>query len=513
MDEGGRPRIVSPLTPALSPLRGEGGRARRFSPRNVLCLLLIPSFVIFVSPASALILVGRGNAPVRDAGWPEGTLAVANLESRVGWWEGPPFGGGLWSFNYRGDTAAFIQALTNFAAIRAPALDLVIRDGPQENTFLKDEKDPKTDTRVDWTFTVWVPASWHRLYNNPKIVFDAINPNSRKPVDPPRLDAYIGGGQVDWAKVTVPPNIRLRDERASTAGVDLSGGSVVRAEFYDMDSGKPVSGAHLIIENVSWQAGPNAHWDKERFAEAVSDVAGRVQIEKIPPNTIRVSVTADGYAPRQLDQHTHVRPEFLKFAVELAKVASIRGIVTDAEGTAIKGVKVRTQTEIASNGFGYNDGRHYEPPDTWSVETDDAGRFELTGLPAGYAQLYATARGYHFSDLHTIHEVPATNVVLRLRRASGILVKIIDKDGRPLSRLDGNPLIVEVVPKEGSKVGSWGGSATVKDDGTYEFENVSPGEYRISSHPNPSSGRRKYAPEQIVTVKPGEPVSVKIVYE
>jgi hypothetical protein len=481
--------------------------------KRILLTASLTASLFFPLMCSALIMVGHGNAPVRDAGWPEGTVAVANLESRVGWWEGPPFGGGRWSFNYRVDTAAFIQALTNFSAIRASALDLVIRDGPQENTFLKDEKDPKTDTRVDWTFTVWVPASWHRLYNNPKIVFDAINPNFRKPVDPPRLDVYIGSGQVDLAKVKVPPNIRVRDERASPAGVDLSDGSVVRAEFYDMDSGKPVSGAHLIIEKVSWQAGPNAHWDKERFAEAVSDVTGRVQIGKIPTNTIRVSVTADGYAPRRLDQHTHVRPEFLKFTVELAKVANIGGIVTDAEGNAIKGVKVRTLTEMASNGFGYDDGRHYEPPDTWSMETDDAGRFELTGLPVGYAQLYATARGYHFTDMHTIHDVPATNVVLRLRRASGILVKITDKDGNPLSRLDGNPVIVEVEPKEGSKIGSWGGSATVKDDGTYEFENVPPGEYRISSHPNPFSGRKKYAPEQIVTVKPGEPVSVKIVYE
>jgi hypothetical protein len=47
---------------------------------------------------------------------------VANLKSRVGWWEGPPFGGGEWHFLYRGDQAAFEATLAAFAAIRAPVL-------------------------------------------------------------------------------------------------------------------------------------------------------------------------------------------------------------------------------------------------------------------------------------------------------------------------------------------------------------------------------------------------------
>ena len=136
--------------------------------------------------ASALIMTGSGNQPVHDYGWPEGALAVANLESRVGWWEGPPFGGGEWHFLYQGNTEAFQEALAAFAAIRAPALDLVLHDGPQEDGILK--------KKVDWTFTVWVPANWHRLFNNPKSVFEADQPNFRQPVAPPRLEVYVGSG-------------------------------------------------------------------------------------------------------------------------------------------------------------------------------------------------------------------------------------------------------------------------------------------------------------------------------
>src|ERR1017187_4236955 len=76
-------------------------------------------------PASGLIMTGRGNQPVPDAGWPAGALAMANFESRIGWWEGPPFGGGESHFLFCGNTEGFKDALAVFAAIRAPALDLV----------------------------------------------------------------------------------------------------------------------------------------------------------------------------------------------------------------------------------------------------------------------------------------------------------------------------------------------------------------------------------------------------
>lgn len=82
-----------------------------------------------------------------------------------------------------------------------------------------------------------------------------------------------------------------------------------------------------------------------------------------------------------------------------------------------------------------------------------------------------------------------------------------------MSRFEGKPINVSVEPVEGSKVGSWGGGGLVKDDGTIEFKNMPPGQYRLTSHPNPCDPRRKYTPEQIVTVKPGDPVAVKMVYE
>jgi hypothetical protein len=457
--------------------------------------------------ASALIMVGRGNDPVHDAGWPQGALDVANLKSRVGWWEGPPFGGGQWQFLYRGDTAAFSEALAKFAAIRAPSLDLVIRDGPEENNFLKDSNKTNSETRVDWAFTAWVPANWHRLFNNPKSVFDSDHPNFRQPVDPPRLDVYLGGGgQLDWTKVKVPASVRVRDERASAAGVDPVGGAMVRADVFDMATGKPIRGARAIVARMSG-GGQNPRTDYETVTESVSDDAGRLQVEKIPPGTHRVSVSAPGYAARLLGYERYGDRTYKHLAVELAKAAPLSGVVTDTDGKAINNVKVRASSVMAM------DGRGYSGLDPREIATDEKGRFELAGLPEGFTQLHATAPGYYFGDLFTIHDVPSTNIVLRLSRAGGIQVSVFDRNGKALTRFEGSEVLVEVEPKGGHRIGTWGGSGMVNAEGILEFKDMPPGEYRVTSRPNPSTTSRQYVPDQMVTVSPGARVNVKLVYE
>jgi hypothetical protein len=469
---------------------------------------LLGAMALWLAPmnASALIQVGRGNAPVQDAGWPDGALALANLSSRVGWWEGPPYGGGEWHFAYHGDMAAFNQALVAFAAIRAPALDLVIRDGPKNDDILQE--------RVDWGFTVWNPASWNRLYNNPRFSFPSSDDRMHKPVDPPCLTVYVGGGQVDWAKVTVPPQVHVRDERSAAAGVDLSGGSILQAEFFDMDTGKPVPGAHLIVDRMTWTTNSTPQWKSERIADAAGDDSGRVRIEKIPAGDFQgwVRVTAEGYAPRLLDQRSLLHPAMAKYTVELAKAAHLSGVVTDSEGKPVKGATVHPQDMLGLNGRSYDNGQQYEAYDKSAVQTDETGHFEIANLATGYAQLNVTAPGYSFGDISTLYDVPSEGVKLRLNRAGGIQVSVTDSSGKALATHGGLPLMVFVEAADGPKTGSWGGGATVKADGTFEFNNVPPGDYRLTCRTNPSRGEQG-PPAQIITVKPGAPVIVKFVYE
>jgi hypothetical protein len=475
-------------------------KARRFFLASVLIVSVTPWI------SSALITGSTGNQPVSDPGWPDGALAMANLPSRVGWWEGPPFGGGEWQFLYRGDSKTISDALTNFAAVRAPSLELVMHDGPETNIFIKDSG----DGRVDWTFTVWVPESWHHLYNNPAAAWDANDSNFHKPVAAPRLDVYIGSGQVDWSQVKVPAGLQVRDERASASTVDLSGGSVVQAEVFDMDTGKTIRAAHLIVEKTSWTNVPEGHWETAPLADVETDATGRAEVAKIPADAIKVSIAAPGYVTRRLTQQGNPRPALLKFSTQLAKSSSIRGVVTDAEGKPIAGAKVYPASLLGSDGFGYDTGFQYEPIAKSMVTTDAAGSFELPNMPAGYAQISVTAPGYYFGDILSIHPVPTTNLTLRLERAGKIAVSVSDKNGKPLSRFEGNPLLVNVESADGRN--NWSGGAMVGNDSTASFENVPPGKYRVTSRPNPATSNRDYAPEQTITVEGGKDNRVRITY-
>ncbi len=472
-------------------------------------LQIFAGISLLASPARALIMTGKGDEPVHDPGWPAGALAVANLKTRVGWWEGPPFGGGNWNFQYRGDTAAFVEALATFAAIRAPELELAIHDEAGDSPFLKEEGKPAADTRFDWNFSVWVPSSWHRLYNNPKSVFSADQPQFRQPVAPPRLDLYLGRSVVDFSKVKVPANIRVRDLRAAAAGVTPVGGAVVRADFFDMANGKPVAGAHLLVMRLPDGAANKAE-EYKKVADAASDAEGRAQAEKIPAGSVRISVAAPGYAPRMLAYDRLENISFRAFQVSLAKVASLRGIVVDSDEKPVAGVKVRAGSSLALDGRGYPSP---DSPNRASVVTDDTGHFTLVELPVGFTTLSARAEGYYFGDLFTIHEVPAdAEVRLRIVRACKVHVIVTDKAGKPLAKFEDGTINVSIEPKDGAGVGKWSGSGNIKPDGTIDFTGMPDGEYRLRSQPNPGKSDRTYVPEQIITLAPGASRDVTFVY-
>ena len=74
--------------------------------------------------------------------------------------------------------------------------------------------------------------------------------------------------------------------------------------------------------------------------------------------------------------------------------------------------------------------------------------------------------------------------------------------------------MVEVQPKDGWKIGvpSWGGGATVGEDGTAKFSGVKPGEYLVSIKPRPDSIEFQPFEAQLLTVEFGKTTEVKIVY-
>jgi hypothetical protein len=485
------------------------------------------AILVWGPPVRALIEIG-GPEPVHDAGWPDGAVDVANLPSRFAFWDGPPFGGGLSHFLYRGDTDDFNLALAAFAKVRAPALELVIHDGPDADALVKSEKD---DGRVDWTFTVWVPASFHGLFNNPKSVFDADQPGFRKPVDPPRIDVYVGAapgtpgtpgapgtpagpaapGAIDWAKVKVPEGVRVTDERIEAQKVQPVGGAMIRGAIYDMATGKTIAGANVEAQKCD----DKGQWHHGGTAQ--TDDAGAFQVEKLPAGRYRLVASGQGYAPRVLFQYVDLTAKTYKHVDgELCAEVRVAGAVTGPEGQPLAGVRVRADCALGI------DGRGYIPPEVVQATTDEAGKFTLSGLPTGFAQFYCSADGLHQAEVFRIYDLAAKGFIednqgdvrltardqpvqLRMLATGAIHCQAVSPDGGPLS----GQVHVRVDDADNpNAIGTWGGSAQVNPDGAADFKDVPPGKYRLTT-----KGPYTNDPDaKVITVTAGHTAEVEIVH-
>lgn len=485
-----------------------------------LVFLSVLSFAWFV-PAAVLALssISTGNTPVENSGWPTGTEDVANLTSRVGHMEGPS--GGEHYFAYRcNDAAGFNAALETFSAIRVPrttrrsiSLDgradiiddkpllLVAHDYREDDekragwAFLKE--------RVDWTFAFWVAESFYRHFGGSLGRAFSDHPYYRQPVPPPRIDVYVGGdGPIVWEEVRVPSNVRVIDKRAAAAPVDVAPGGVVRGRLFDMATHQVIAGADVVVMK---RAEPRGF---RETARTKSDDTGAFQVQGIPEGYYAIQVEADGYAGRSVGPYDNRSGcSYHDFDALLAKAGSLRGQVVDTRGEPVRGVKVVARETWGIDGLSYRCSR--KPMAT----TDEGGRFELHALPRGSVSLRCREPSLHqksvSSELFAVGTNPwdkpeeATIVVEGTGTVSG---KVVGDDGKP----PGRAFIVEIEPKGGGGVGTWGGSVQCKEDGAFEFQGVPPGEYVLIAKPNPMREGEASEPKP-VTISAGGTVGLEIV--
>ena len=132
-----------------------------------------------------MITGGEGNKPIGDPGWPAGAAALFNHPGRVAWWEGPPFGGGQWHAECRGDTRALSAVLADFARMDAKLKRVVVHDGTGHSFWLAPnrEKEKLESAKIDWVLMVWQPASWQISASS---LPTSTRPTSPTPLRPPR---------------------------------------------------------------------------------------------------------------------------------------------------------------------------------------------------------------------------------------------------------------------------------------------------------------------------------------
>jgi hypothetical protein len=192
--------------------------------------------VSWPTPSHALITGGTGNAPISHPEWPKGAAEVFNTKARIAYWEGPPFGGGQWHAECRGDAQAIGVVLADFAKLDVKNRRVVLHDGVSQSFWLNATRDPAkpVDARIDWTFSFWQPRSWERLRGLPP---DLQGPMSTDADNgpPAELDVYTGGN-VRWENVKVPAGIVVEDRRLAAHGYTIADGIVLEGSIVSSDT-------------------------------------------------------------------------------------------------------------------------------------------------------------------------------------------------------------------------------------------------------------------------------------
>src|SRR4051812_18937445 len=111
-------------------------------PNRLAALAILLAAAIPAQTTLALIVGNEGNKPIDDPGWPAGAGIVFNQPGRIAYWEGPPFGGGQWHSECRGNANLFNAALAKFANVDAKTKRLVVHDGVGQSVWLNPGNEP-----------------------------------------------------------------------------------------------------------------------------------------------------------------------------------------------------------------------------------------------------------------------------------------------------------------------------------------------------------------------------------
>ena len=441
---------------------------------------LMMTLLAVASPreASALITGGEGNTPIADPGWPKGAAAIFNHRGRIAWWEGPPFGGGQWHAECRGDASTLGAVLAEFARLDVKDRRIVVHDGVGYSFWLAPNREPEKleAARIDWAFMVWQPDHWERLHQMPA----DLNPTDPGDTTPPaQIDVYTAG--IRWADVTVPEGVEVVDQRLEAHGFTAADGIVLEGEVTDLATERAIA-ATVRLERVEPQE--TGGYRDPVVAEAKADARGRWVLTHAPAGWLRVVVEAEGFVPRVAGYaRIEDRPRWSSYQTGLARPAPVSGRVTDAAGQPLADVAVRLDHVRPESG-----GR-YESPSGYTFTTDAEGRFRAVAVPAGRATISVHKPGYCRPGPGLPIATPKDGLALQMIRSASVRVTVVFP-GR--ERPDG--YLVRIEPEGGAAVGRYGGSGNIDAEGRISFRDVPPGRYVLRGQPNPGPADEQSEP-------------------
>jgi len=249
---------------------------------------------------------------------------------------------------------------------------------------------------------------------------------------------------------------------------------------------QPVAGA--LIE-----AAPMAHADAFPEVRAVSGADGRFAIRASDTLTL-VGARAKGYVAsnvRFLHGKEGNTPE-----IELVlgpKGGMVHGTVVDEEGTPVANATVIIG-EGELSGIG---GRDHIPPFPALARSDENGKFEAIGIPAGTQPVKCRAQGFApYEGECEVNVGVSTALTVTLAPGATIEGLVVDNEGKPTSKAE-------------VRIGSWSDfvffRTRTESDGTFALTGLPAAELKLlASHDDLGKG------EKVVTTESGKTATAEL---
>ena len=305
------------------------------------------------------------------------------------------------------------------------------------------------------------------------------------------VDIVVGADQIGMGGAVLAVRADQPASRSTTTGA-------IQGRVTSTD-GRGLGGAHVRLIDRGMPA-PLAS------RAARTDADGRYEFANVAAGTFRVAVMKSGYEPAKVDDailpamptfgtgrtvQVHDGERVEDVDIELRRMGTVSGSLSDEAGDPVQGAVVQLMH------VRYERGRRRLVAAGTSRTTDDRGSYRIFDVPEGqylviaaiggvaavdlpgYAQTYFPGtpdpRAAQFVSVTPSQDVAGIDISLEQTRTARVAGTILGSDGQPTM---GGTL--QLRPNAGAgEIAALPVGASIKEDGTFEFPNVPPGEYLI----------------------------------